>query len=191
MASGLPYVFSTEREQRGRTHGERLANACGDALASGFERLVVVGGDCPGLRARHLREAAAAVESGGFAVGRDRRGGAYLFSFDGSRLACETLASLPYSRPVFATALTDLLAASYGAPSLGVDLEQLGDVHDVADLDRERLRFRETAIREVLRTAVGAFAKTRHAAPGQPPPLAWHSIVVGHCGPPTAVSPAR
>ena len=161
-ASGLPYVLSTERDQRGDTYGERLANACADALALGYERLVVVGGDCPGLRARHLREAAAALATGRAVVGRDLRGGVYLFGVDVARFRVSALAGLPYRSAVLAKALTDVL----GGDTDVAELERLGDVHSLGDLRREWRRLCAVGLRHVVRNAVAACAKTRDAAAG-------------------------
>ena len=160
-ASGLPHVFSTEREQRGCTYGERLGNACADALALGYRRLIVVGGDCPGLRARHLRAAAEALETGRSVVGRDLRGGVYLFGFDGARCVPERLVSLPYCSAVLAKALTGVLRDGHDEVA---ELERLGDVHDVRDLRRDFVRFRAPSLRQALRGVLGAFAKTRRGA---------------------------
>ena len=57
--------------QCGATLGERLANAWQGAC-------VVIGTDCPGLRAEHLRAAAAALSAGDAVLGPCRDGGYYL-----------------------------------------------------------------------------------------------------------------
>ena len=157
-ASGLPAVFSTEREQRGGTYGERLTNACADALALGFERLIVVGGDCPGLRARHLRAAATELSAGRAVVGRDLRGGVYLFGFDAACVGVASLRGLPYCSAVLAKTLTGVLS---GGSATVTELERLGDIHEVTDLRREWRRFCAVGLRRMLRGALGAFAKTR------------------------------
>ena len=162
LASGLPVVFSTEREQRGGTYGERLGNACADALALGYRRLVVIGGDCPGLRARHLRAAAAALAAGRAVVGRDLRGGVYLFGFGADRFDVRRLRWLPYRQPVLAKALTTALG--HGRPADPLELEALGDVHDVADLRRDYARLCADALRAYVGAVVTAAAKARPRA---------------------------
>ena len=64
--------------QRGRDLGERLANAFADARARGYDAIVAVPGDVPGLDPAHFAAAAAALEAGHLVLGPSPDGGVYL-----------------------------------------------------------------------------------------------------------------
>jgi glycosyltransferase A (GT-A) superfamily protein (DUF2064 family) len=65
-------------EQRGQSFGERLQAAFADARRLGYRRIVAVGNDTPGLTARHLRRAFAALERAPLVLGPSTDGGVYL-----------------------------------------------------------------------------------------------------------------
>ena len=64
--------------QRGESFGERLANAFADVFALGFDRVVAVGIDTPGLRPSHLDAAFGSLERAPAVLGPDADGGVYL-----------------------------------------------------------------------------------------------------------------
>ena len=148
--AGLPVIHSSEREQVGATFGERLGNACAAAFAQGYAHLVVVGGDCPGLRGAHLLEAAARLESGSGVLGRDLRGGVYLMGVSARGFDPARLAALPYGAPVLATAFQAYLTAQHRAAP--IELETLGDVHARADLLREVGHLRAALLQRIARS---------------------------------------
>jgi rSAM/selenodomain-associated transferase 1 len=69
-----PAFFS----QLGEHLGERLAHATAGAFSRGAERLVVIGGDCPGLDEATLRTASRALKSVDVVLGPADDGGYYL-----------------------------------------------------------------------------------------------------------------
>ncbi len=73
------HVFTPDR-QRGRTFGRRLSNAVADLAAAGYERIVIVGRDCPDVNATDVKAALAALETGEtrLALGPDHAGGCWL-----------------------------------------------------------------------------------------------------------------
>ena len=182
-ASGLPAVFSTERDQRGETYGERLGNACQEAFAKGYEHLVVIGGDCPGLRAKHLTEAARQLQSGRGVVGRDLRGGVYLIGLSAKRTSSEAIAALPYCQPVLAEALCVYLQESY---TEGVrELERLGDLHDLADLRREWRCLQSRMLRRIARAFVSVRTELASVFGDVLPPRRLYGLADAHRGPPS------
>lgn len=66
------------QEQRGRSFGERLADAVSRVFARGYKRLVVVGTDVPHLRGSHVRTAIEMLRDRSVVVGADSGGGCYL-----------------------------------------------------------------------------------------------------------------
>ena len=74
----LPANWEAHR-QRGRGFGERIENALGDLCASGYERVVIVGRDCPELTAAEISTAFDRLEAGcSLVLGPDWKGGCYL-----------------------------------------------------------------------------------------------------------------
>ncbi len=181
--SGLPAVYSTERDQRGETYGERLGNACREAFAQGYEHLVVIGGDCPGLRARHLTEAAQQLESGRGVVGRDLRGGVYLIGLSAKRISTAALSALPYCQPVLAKALYQYLGTCY---TQGVhELEALGDLHNVADLRREWHSLQSRALHRIAKAFLPVRAELACIVDSVLPPRRVYCLAHAHRGPPS------
>jgi glycosyltransferase A (GT-A) superfamily protein (DUF2064 family) len=64
--------------QRGDSFGERLANAFDDVRSLGYDVVVTVGADFPGLTPRHLAAAFEALERATTVLGPARDGGIYL-----------------------------------------------------------------------------------------------------------------
>lgn len=133
-ASGLPAVYVDERQQRGRSFGERLAVACAQVLGAGYEHLVVVGGDCPELRGEDLRAAAQTLADGRSVLGRDRRGGAYLLGVTRDVVEAPGFERLPWCTRSLANAFVRHVGGRDTAVDLPTrrDLNDAGDVRDVA-----------------------------------------------------------
>ena len=58
--------------------GERMTTAFAAAFAAGASRVAIIGTDCPGLRARHLTQAFAALDNAEVVLGPATDGGYYL-----------------------------------------------------------------------------------------------------------------
>lgn len=103
--------------------GERMAAAVGAAFAAGAARVVIIGTDCPGLRASHLTQAFAELSRHDVVLGPATDGGYYLLG-------------LRHPQPEFfhgkawstATVLADTLA---DAQHLGLSVAQLPELRDV------------------------------------------------------------
>ena len=166
-ASGLPVVEWDERRQRGASLGERLAHAVASVFAEGYRYVVVIGGDCPELRPAHLLRAARHVEGGRTAVGRDRRGGAYLVTADAEGFDPERFAALPWASGHLAAALLDAYCPEGGTdgglPVLR-DVNRDADLRSVADRLRGQRGWSRWLRREGPRQPVGRRV-TRRAAP--------------------------
>jgi len=95
--SGLPYVMLDEKQQIGETFGERISRGIQDLFVQGFERVIVVGNDCPQLSSKDLQQAHEALCEGKQVYGRNGRGGTYLIGVNRSQF-CEThFAALPWT----------------------------------------------------------------------------------------------
>jgi hypothetical protein len=74
-----PFAGFERLPQRGRGLGGRMLHAARTCFAGGARRVVIVGGDCPGLTAGRVRQAFRELRSGAVAVfGPSADGGYYL-----------------------------------------------------------------------------------------------------------------
>lgn len=113
--------------QRGQDFGERLRNAFGDARALGYETIVVVPGDVPGLGFLQLRRAFDLLRERSVVLGPSPDGGVYLLGCRGP--ADHVLAGVRWQTGFV---LHDLLARAGAAPLLPA----LGDLDSPSDLPR-------------------------------------------------------
>lgn len=74
----LPLFTCYSPQQCGNTFGERLANALEDVFKSGYDNVLVIGNDSPGLSAGLLQKANRALLSGQLVLGPALDGGVYL-----------------------------------------------------------------------------------------------------------------
>ncbi len=65
-------------QQKGKSFGEKIANAFAAVYAQGFDNVICIGNDCPDLDLLHLENTIAQVESGNVVLGPTLDGGAYL-----------------------------------------------------------------------------------------------------------------
>lgn len=74
----LPYFHFSEREQRGSSFGEKLANAINAVFNKGFDHVITIGADCPELTPRDILEADKALNIHQAVLGPAKDGGLYL-----------------------------------------------------------------------------------------------------------------
>lgn len=67
-------------KQRGHSFGERLENAVEDLTRDGYERVVIVGRDCPQLSVKDVAAAIDQLDKRQLVLGPDHRGGCYLIA---------------------------------------------------------------------------------------------------------------
>ena len=131
----LPVIQVDEANQRGTCFAERLVHAITQTFARGFDSVIVLGGDSPDVEARDVMQAAAALKAGHSAIGRDQRGGVYLFALQREALCTQALKALPWCTSQLAAALTALLP--YAAL-----LRERRDVHTGRDLQHAAIWLR-------------------------------------------------
>ena len=113
--SGLPVREVNGAEQRGDTFGARLANAAADVFADGYERVIIVGGDCPSLHEVEWDAVADQLDEGTPALGpTPDRDGAYLIGMTQAHFEPEVFAALPWKTPALFSALARHLETASG-----------------------------------------------------------------------------
>ncbi len=70
----------TLHQQRGRTFGERLERATDEIAHLGYDKIALIGRDCPSLEAADLVRAFRELEANKLVLGPDHRGGCYLIA---------------------------------------------------------------------------------------------------------------
>ncbi len=78
--SGTPPVFAGAelRVQQGDDLGRRMEQAFHDVFAAGYDRVVIIGSDCPELKTVHLNQALADLKTHDAVIGPATDGGYYL-----------------------------------------------------------------------------------------------------------------
>jgi len=161
--TSLPVFRSDENSQTGAGFGERLAGAMAAVYDRGYERLLVVGNDCPSLTSRHLRAAAQMLESGQNVIGPDRRGGVWLIGLQRADFNAKSLGELSWETGDLHADLGNLL------PDVA-DFAPLADLNTFEDLRNNWyfLRCQLQELFDLLHLAETAFSPP---AP-QPEPVA-------------------
>lgn len=113
--------------QRGRGFGERLKNAFADARAAGYDEIVTVPGDVPGLSAARLATAFRALETRDVVLGPSPDGGVWLIGSRAGANLPELFESVPWRTAGVFSALVR------NAPGAAL-LDALADVDRPADL---------------------------------------------------------
>ena len=118
--------------QQGDDLGARLLAATASAFGRGARRVIVIGGDCPGLTRDLLEAAAAAAASADVVLGPAADGGYYLIGLRGPQPMLFT--DIPWSTPdVFAITCQRVRAAGLALATLPVR----EDVDDLATWQRQ------------------------------------------------------
>ena len=123
--SGLEYFHFSEEEQRGKDFAARFINALSEVFFLGYDRVIAIGNDSPGLKAQDLQCAADSIAAGSAVVGPSTDGGFYLLGLHKSDFDPEMLALLPWQQANLHRALTRKLRNS------GIEISQLGVLHDI------------------------------------------------------------
>ncbi|WP_157974572.1 DUF2064 domain-containing protein [Lewinella sp. IMCC34183] len=125
--TGLPVYQADERVQNGLTFGERLLYAVRDTFARGYENLLVVGSDCPGLSTQLLRTAERQLATGQAVLGPDTRGGVYLLGISRDHVDGTDLSEVRWCTQHVFTDLQDRLVGGNVLP-VRADANHLRDL---------------------------------------------------------------
>lgn len=145
LPSLLPHV--TVHAQQGANFAARLENAVETLAQAGYDRVVIVGRDCPDLEAQDITTALQSLNDHTLALGPDQRGGCYLIALHlGDRAK---LKGIGWQRNTDCAALTKRFGAANTARlPVKLDLDTLSDVRVLA---RSNSRWRQLAA-ALLRT---------------------------------------
>lgn len=186
VGSGLsPTVDAVDARlpQRGRTLGERIVAAFEDVASLGYEQIVMIGTDSPGLEPGDVRDAFARLDGGSrLVLGPSRDGGAYLIGV--RDLDLERLRDVPWGTSSVLCTLVSLDAATALLPARRDDVDRAEDLHRLL---RTRLLPREIAALVVALLALARRDTRRLLAAPPDPGVRPRSLR----GPPRAASASR
>jgi 2-phospho-L-lactate guanylyltransferase (CobY/MobA/RfbA family) len=115
----------------GASFGERLENAIERLATLGYQKIVVVGSDCPNLSANDISEAFRLLDHKRLVLGPDHRGGCYLIGLHGVDRA--RLASIRWHQNTdFAELLQRFGKSSAAQLQVKIDLDTLEDLRLLA-----------------------------------------------------------
>lgn len=156
--------------QHGGSFVARLTNAVSRLVAVGYDRIVIIGRDCPQLASSDCRRAIRLLDSRRVVIGPNARGGCYLIGIRAADVSL--LEQVTWCAGVDAAQLSHLVFGDVAR------LRVLRDVHsasDIAQVMRVSRRCRRTVRPRAVRRPVVRIMPTRRieravAAPARAPP---------------------
>jgi len=129
--SKLPYYLFTEKEQVGKSFGERFSNAIQAVFEKGFDSVITVGNDTPQLRKHHILQAANEIHKNKCVVGPSIDGGFYLMGLSKKQFIEIPFLDLPWQTK----SLEKTISLQFAATQTEViKLDTLLDVDSTSDL---------------------------------------------------------
>ena len=78
VKSQIPFFVADESIQVGETFGEKITHSIQTIFDKGFDKVIIIGNDCPELKVKYLKTAQLQLQNNDFVFGPDFSGGAYL-----------------------------------------------------------------------------------------------------------------
>ena len=129
--SKIQYFIVNENVQIGNNFGEKISNAIQSIFDKGYEKIIVIGNDCPELTAQGLKSAQRKLNQNDFVFGPDFKGGAYLLGISKNQFNCEDFQCFKWQSGLLFSTIT----AFYKSKKIVV-LPYLNDVHDAFSFKR-------------------------------------------------------
>jgi len=129
--SKLPYYLYTEKEQVGKSFGERFSNAIQAVFEKGFDSVITVGNDTPQLRKHHILQAAKEIDKNKCVVGPSIDGGFYLMGLSKKQFSQISFLDLPWQTKSLEKTISLQIAATQTEV---IKLDTLLDVDSTSDL---------------------------------------------------------
>ncbi|NVO86492.1 TIGR04282 family arsenosugar biosynthesis glycosyltransferase [Hymenobacter terrestris] len=174
--AGVDFLCFDSDQQVGSTFGQRLTSALSYGFGQGYERLVVIGNDCPQLTPARLRQAVVSLETTDAVLGPDPDGGVYLLGVSRAFFAADVWAALPWQTAALGAALTRCLHRAGATVRRLRPLAGINNAHQLARVLRQlptaALRRRLGQLRRPARVAsIALRLRPRVAAVAAPLPL--------------------
>ena len=171
-----------QHRQVGSSFAQKLQNAVETLARLGYEKIVIVGSDCPDLNAGDVEQAFRLLQGKRLALGPDHRGGCYLIGLHVQERDC--LKNICWQRNTdFEELVSRVGAENVGCLSVKIDLD---DFEDLRSLARSQSSFRFEAallLKSLSRVPEESWYQSKSLAGKQrifwqlPPPLA-HNVLL-------------
>lgn len=105
LASGLPIVEILSSHQQGNTFAERYTQAITQVFDLGYDKVISIGTDCPGLQTANILDAHGQLQHTQAVLGLAYDGGNYLIALDKQAFDAAKFQALPWQTSLVAQAL--------------------------------------------------------------------------------------
>ena len=129
VSSQISLHVVNEKDQKGTNFGEKIANAAEAIFKIGYEKLLIIGNDCPQLTTTYIQNASQALDNNNVVLGPDNHGGVYLIGLNKKVFNKENFETRQWQTPDL---FKDLEVAYCQTSSF--KLPQLNDVNNFEDL---------------------------------------------------------
>lgn len=158
--SGLETFWIFDEKQEGKTFGERYAKAFSELFHQGYDQVISIGNDIPGLEVAHLLEAEVKLQNSSTILGPAEDGGNYLIALSKWEFDEATFSQLPWNTNKLHQAIKALFQSRKGSV---FQLEYLIDIDDFHSLTRFKNGLKSgdffTFLHELLRSILEFFEK--------------------------------
>ncbi len=129
--SGIPYFWISEKEQIGRSFGERYINAIQSVFEKGYENVIAIGNDSPELQSKDLIAAKAKLDQDNIILGPSKDGGYYLLGIQKKHFNHNFFLSLAWQT----SKLRNDLVSYFSSKKIKIAfLKSLDDIDSVPDI---------------------------------------------------------
>ena len=124
----LPVFLSQEIPHSGDTFGTKISTCAAYLFGLGYEKLILIGNDCPSLSKTQILEANAQLENYAHVVGPDQRGGTYLIGLHARDFDPKSFQNLQWESNSFFTSYIQF------TNDAAFRLSMLSDLHSFRDV---------------------------------------------------------
>lgn len=182
-ATTLPVETHFDPQQRGNSFGERLANAIEAAFANGYQQLLVVGTDSPGLSAELLAQAAQNLSTHPLVLGPATDGGTWLIGLHQKHYSRSAFLALHWEQPSLQQSFADW------AGKAGWAIAWLTALHDIDTTSDLKLAVQQLSSHHAVRLLLRSLSASQLSVrPKCTPalPARWRPAALGFRGPPAS-----
>lgn len=129
--SGFDVIHFDESRQKGKTFGEKLANAFQCLFNEGYTEVISIGNDCPQIGKVKWASISENIANHGAVIGPTPNGGAYLIGLNSAAFSFRQFANLPWQSSSLFRQLALYADQHSESP---VILTRMGDINHFSDL---------------------------------------------------------
>lgn len=107
--TGLDTVTFDEHQQQGSTFGQRFCNAISSLFSKNYDNLIVIGGDSPQLKFKHLQASIDSLNANSACLGKSLDGGFYLLALKKQHFSYSEFVNLSWTTSRISSEVIQLL----------------------------------------------------------------------------------